>query len=118
MSKQSYTPDNANEGKTFTVCTKPLLRRYPAIYEVQSNGKIFWWTHGVNPASQIFDPPGECNCVEAGKNPIGGQPIMLCAPPVHPPNDLDYTGSDGNRRHFMGYSSALVPPAKYLLVSG
>lgn len=117
MTHVAYTPDFADEGHSFTVCTQSLFKRHAAVYEVQSNGKVAWFTHGVSPDAKVFDPPGTCNCVEISRDPFG-QPIDVCAPPVHPPHSFDYTQSDGKIHYFLAWSSHTTPPSNYIYSSG
>ena len=117
MTHIMYTPDFADEGQAFTVCTQSLTKHHAIVYEAQSNGKVAWFTHGIDPNAKVFDPPGTCNCVEIGKDPFG-QPIEVCGPPVHQSNALDYTQSDGKRHYFLAWSSHTTPPANYIYASG
>lgn len=115
--KQNYTPDNPNEwpaGPFSQTCNgTKYYHKYAAVYELQGNGKIAWWTHGVGQGVAVFDPPGQCNCTQIGTDPFGN-PIMACAPKTHSPNSLDYVGSNGNIHYFLGWGSS-TPPNLYLL---
>ena len=83
---------------------------------MHANGKVAWWTHGVSPQAKVYDPPGQCNCVEISRDPFGN-PIEACGPRAHATNSLDYVGSNGNIHYFVAWGET-TPPSKYLLTDG
>lgn len=115
MTHVTYTPDNTYEGHQETICTALVQRKYGAIYEVQSNGKVAWWTHGCDPNKAVFTSSTACSQFAIGINPLTQETLYAYAPPVRAANSLDYSDSSGNRHYFIGWGTS-TPPTSFIRV--